>query len=62
MLLPTWMMTYDYMGKKYVYALNGQTGKAFGDLPIDNKLIVRDAAIFGIIVFILVLLGGAFIW
>lgn len=62
MLLPTWMMTYDYMGKKYIYALNGQTGKAFGDLPIDNKLIFRDAAIFGIVVFILVLLGGAFIW
>lgn len=62
LLLPTWMMTYDYNGKKYIYALNGQTGKAYGELPIDNKLIIRDAIIIGIIVFILGILGGKYIW
>ncbi len=62
LLLPTWMMTYDYKDKKYIYAMNGQTGKAFGDLPIDNKLIVRDALLIGFVAFIGILLGGAFIW
>lgn len=62
MLLPTWMLTYDYLGKKFIYALNGQTGKAYGDLPIDNKLIVKDGTIIAIIVFIVALLGGAFVW
>lgn len=62
LLLPTWMMTYDYHGKKYIYAMNGQTGKAFGELPIDNKLIVKDAIWAGLAMFILILLGGAFIW
>jgi len=61
-LLPAWMMTYDYNGKKYVYALNGQTGKAFGELPINNNLIIRDALVAGIVIFLLGLLGGHYIW
>ena len=36
-MLPAWILTYLYKGKTYVYAVNGQTGKAHGDLPIDNK-------------------------
>lgn len=62
LLLPTWLLTYDYQNKKYIYALNGQTGKAYGELPIDKKLIARDAAIAGLVIFILMLLGGWFIW
>lgn len=61
-LLPTWIMTYDFNDKKYVYAMNGQTGKAFGDLPIDDRLILKDAAIFGVIIFLIALVGGYFIW
>ncbi|MDO5026816.1 MAG: hypothetical protein Q4E50_03170 [Tissierellia bacterium] len=61
-LLPVWMLTYDYKGKKYIYTMNGQTGKAFGDLPIDQGLIFRDSLIIAIIVFILAILGGRFIW
>lgn len=62
LLLPTWIMTYDYNDKKYVYAMNGQTGKAFGELPIDNSLIVRDALLFALIIVIFTLIGGYFIW
>ncbi len=62
LLLPAWILTYDYLGEKYVYAINGQTGKAYGKLPISNKLIVRDSIIVAIIFFVLFLLGGRFIW
>lgn len=36
-LLPVWMMNTCYKGKTYTFAMNGQTGKMVGDLPI-NKL------------------------
>lgn len=61
-LLPTWMLTYDYNGKKYIYAMNGQTGNTFGELPLDKSLIRRDATITAVIVLVLALLGGYFIW
>lgn len=32
-LLPVWMLTTDYRGKKYTFAMNGQTGKFIGKLP-----------------------------
>lgn len=34
-LLPVWMLTTVYKGKKYTFAMNGQTGKFVGDLPLD---------------------------
>ena len=33
-LLPVWMLIYDYRGKEYVFAMNGQTGKVVGSPPI----------------------------
>lgn len=36
-MLPVWFMTYNYKGRYYYYAMNGQTGKLGGTLPI-NKL------------------------
>ena len=37
MLLPVWFMTFNYNGKVWSYAINGQTGKVAGELPIDEK-------------------------
>lgn len=38
MLLPVWLVTYhDTGGKTYYYAMNGQTGKTSGVLPISNR-------------------------
>lgn len=57
-LLPTWMFTYKYRGKTYIFAMNGQTGKIAGNLPISMK---RVAAWFGMIsagVFTLLMIGG----
>lgn len=33
-MLPVWFMTYIHAGKKYFFAVNGQTGKVAGKLPI----------------------------
>ena len=38
-LLPVWLLTTKYMGKRYTFAINGQTGKRVGDLPIDNLVL-----------------------
>ncbi len=61
-LLPAWILTYLYKGKTYVYAVNGQTGKAHGDLPIDNKKLNLTGLLVGLGLLALLLLGGAFIW
>ena len=36
-LYPVWMLTTNWEGKKYTFAMNGQTGKFVGDLPMDRK-------------------------
>lgn len=61
-LLPVWILTYKYMDKIYIYALNGQTGKAFGELPLDKNKLIISSMKFGFIVLTLLLLGGRFIW
>lgn len=33
-LLPVWMLSYDYNRKEYTFAMNGQTGKVVGKPPI----------------------------
>ncbi len=35
-LLPVWMLRTKYKGETYIFAMNGQTGKFVGDLPIDK--------------------------
>lgn len=42
-LLPVWMLNTNYRGKVYTFAMNGQTGKITGSLPICPK---RTAAWF----------------
>jgi hypothetical protein len=32
--MPVWMLNTKYRGKDYLFAVNGQTGKAVGELPI----------------------------
>lgn len=36
MLLPVWMLHTKYKDKTYIFAMNGQTGKMTGTLPIDK--------------------------
>jgi DNA-directed RNA polymerase subunit RPC12/RpoP len=35
-LYPVWILNTVYEGKKYTFAMNGQTGKFVGDLPMDK--------------------------
>jgi len=35
-LLPVWMLHTKWNGKSFLFAMNGQTGKLIGDLPIDK--------------------------
>lgn len=37
-LLPVWMLNTKYKGKTYQFAMNGQTGKFIGELPVDRGL------------------------
>ena len=34
-LLPVWLLSTRYKGKNYLFAMNGQTGKLVGNLPVD---------------------------
>lgn len=40
-LLPLWMLRTKYNGEEYVFAMNGQTGKFVGSLPIDKAKAVK---------------------
>lgn len=40
-MLPVWILNVNYHNKKYTFAVNGQTGKVVGKLPVDKlKLIL----------------------
>ena len=36
-LLPVWILNTTWNGNKYIFAMNGQTGKFVGNLPVDKK-------------------------
>lgn len=57
-LLPVWIVTYKYKGRIYPFAINGQTGKTYGELPTSKgKLAILFAAVTAA-VFVLAVLGG----
>ena len=37
-LLPVWILNTQWNGQKFTFAINGQTGKIVGDLPMDKGL------------------------
>ena len=37
-LLPVWLLNTTWKGQKYVFAMNGQTGKLVGNLPVDKGI------------------------
>ncbi len=40
-LYPVWLLNTTWRGKKYVFVMNGQTGKFAGDLPMDKGAYLR---------------------
>lgn len=49
-LLPVWILNTQWKGKKYVFAMNGQTGKMVGNLPFDKSAFTKFIAIRGTII------------
>ena len=56
-LFPVWLFNGEYGGKKYRYAVNGQTGKVVGELPISSS---KSAAAFFIPFLICIMLAALF--
>lgn len=58
-LYPVWILNTTWNGKPYVFAMNGQTGKFVGNLPVDKKAYwkhhMKWTAIIGGILYILML-------
>ncbi len=40
-LYPVWLLNTTWNGQKYTFAMNGQTGKFVGDLPVDKGIYAR---------------------
>ena len=57
-LLPVWVVTYKYRGKILPFAVNGQTGKTYGELPTSAGKLLAFAAIIAAALMALGLLGG----
>ncbi len=45
-LLPVWLMTTKWKDKTYIFAMNGQTGKFVGNLPMDISAFIKYLALF----------------
>ena len=64
-LLPVWMLHTKWNGQDYLFAMNGQTGKFIGDLPIDSgkvtkRFLMMFVPIMAIIVLIIIFVFGGF--
>lgn len=58
-LLPVWVLTYRGRNNTmYYFAMNGQTGKVCGKLPVDNKKLFLVSLLLGLIIFAIAFLGG----
>ena len=53
-LLPVWLLSTQWEGQNFLFAMNGQTGKMVGDLPLDRfafwkSILIRTALIAGLL-------------
>ena len=60
-LLPVWFMTFHYKGKVWEYAINGQTGKISGELPIDGGKLFRTQ-FFACLLTVLIIFGIGYLF
>ncbi len=44
-LYPVWILNTSWKGQKYTFAMNGQTGKFVGDLPVDKSAVWKRIAV-----------------
>ena len=60
-MMPVWMMNYLYNGRDYLYAMNGQTGKNYGELPLNKAKLAAFGGILFVILMAISILGGYFL-
>lgn len=61
-LLPVWFMNFQYRGKEYHFAMNGQTGAQAGTPPFSVLKALIASATGMVVVFLLVLLIGGILF
>lgn len=61
-LCPVWVLTTTWKRKQYTLALNGQTGRLAGDLPMDGKAFWRWYSCLFAITAAVCLLAGWLLW
>lgn len=66
-LMPVWILTYkkkrDKKNKIYTYAMNGYTGKIYGELPVSvPKILALFGSIVALATGLFTLLGGLMLW
>jgi DNA-directed RNA polymerase subunit RPC12/RpoP len=58
---PVWILNTTWEGQKYIFAMNGQTGKFIGNLPVDTKAywrwLVTLTALIGAVIYGIIWLG-----
>ena len=60
-LLPVYLLFTQYKGKEYLFAVNGQTGKAVGDVPASgSRMLTFFLICFGILTGIFYVIGWLF--
>lgn len=57
-LLPVWLLNIKYKDKLHTFAMNGQTGKMIGDIPIDKK----KAVIWSVCIFLISIILCTIVW
>ena len=58
-LLPVWMMNINYKDKMYTFAMNGQTKKMVGNVPIEPKKLIGGSLAMFILTTILSIIGNS---
>lgn len=56
-LFPVWVYRYRYGSKEYPLYVNGQTGKVIGEIPFDYGKAYKQGAMWGLLFWIISLLG-----
>lgn len=61
-LLPVYLLTYKYKDELYYFALNGQTGKTAGRLPLDYKKLILTSIMIAVSLAVALVSLGVYIW
>lgn len=58
-LMPVWFMNFNYNGESYSFAMNGQSGKFAGRLPLNKTKLAFCSLLITAVIIILGIIGGA---